>query len=295
MKKFFPILVVLIICVVFGSFVACNKKDESKDILRSDMTLDEVKEALKDVKSYRRQYRTPDGTVLEDYAFGPNGYSLVAESVSFYDVTFFEDNKYYYMYGDTDVEEITIVDCSGYDVNYDFDREDYEILIRYMTEYDYTIKDNAIYIDDIDNGVVTGTHVFYEFNVARPEPYGKYKSTYKTLQPTTSLLVYGDLDDNSCELAEVNAPLKTLQIPEAYNGKSVTKVVCENVKNLIIPKTVKELRLRSISDDTIITYLGTKEEFYANVWADSSKADCDIECTDGTIKKGDSLTVSNGN
>ncbi len=294
MKKFFPILVVLIICVVFGSFVACNKKDESKDILRSDMTLDEVKEALKDVKSYRRQSRTSDadGAVLEDYVFGTNGYSLVVERISFYDVTFFEDNKYYYMYGNSDVEEIMIVDCSGYDVNYDFDREGVDVLVSLMTEYGYTIKDNTIYIEDVNTH---STHVFYEFNVAKTEPYGKYKSTYKTLQPTTSLLVYGDLDDNSCELAEVNAPLKTLQIPEAYNGKSVTKVVCENVKNLIIPKTVKELRLRSISDDMIITYLGTKEEFYANVRTNTSIAACDIECSDGTIKKGDSLTVSNGN
>ncbi len=288
MKKFFPILIVLIICVIFGTFVACNNNDEKEVALRSDMTIDEVKEVLKDVKSLTMQVYYEDGTVIYESKVAKNGRSLIADTG--YEVDFFEENIFYHTYLEDGDEGIEVVDCSGYDV-VDYLQDAVEYVYDLMTEHGYTIKDNAITIEEKYEGEVQEifTYIVKDFNTTKFEPYGKYKDTYKTIQPNTSVLEYEDLDDNSCALRKINVPLKSLQIPEKYNGKTVTEVEYSGTvpQRLTISKSVKELG--GLYEGCHIIYLGTKEEFRTNVRTGYSTAVCDVECTDGTIKRGDSL------
>lgn len=172
----------------------------------------------------------------------------------------------------------------------DYVQDELKYIYNLMTEHGYTIKDNTITVEvKYEDGEIEGIRIAKDFNTTKVEPYGKYKSTYKTIQPTTSVLEYEDLDDNSCALKEVLVPLKSLQIPEKYNGKIVTEVKCNyftfNVKRIIISKSVK--KLYGLNSESHITYLGTKEEFHTNVTTGySTTALCDVECTDGTIKRG---------
>ncbi len=296
MKKFFALLVVLLICVTTLTFVACNDdKDEfseyAKITLRSDMTLDEVKEALKEVEIFTMQTCGLDGTVAYEYTWARNGYSCVLPE-RYYGALFFEGNMYYGIFFEGDEEDIEVVDCTGYETIYSqnekTDVEAYlDVLYELMGENEYTIKGNVVTVGvKDDSGAVVGQYIAKNFNATRLEIPAKYKDTYKTLKPTTTVLVFEDIDENTCMLSKINVPLKSLQIPEKNNGKTVTKIdISGHAEKLTIPKTVKNIF--GLSEYNSITYLGTKEEWYSNVSTGCLQVQCDIVCTDGTINKGD--------
>ena len=179
MKKFFPILVVLIICVVFGTFVACNNNEDpsngqySKVVLRSDMTLDEVKEALKDVKIFTMQTYSSEDVVAYEYTWAQNGYSCVLPE-RYYGAIFFEGSMYYEIFFEGETEDLEVVDCSGYDTTFsDSGNSDVEaylgVLYELMSEYEYTIKDNVITVNMKDNeGNILGKYIAKNFNARDP-------------------------------------------------------------------------------------------------------------------------------
>ncbi len=298
MKKIIVILSLSLIFVMLATFVACNDKDNNDEYseyakisLRSDMTLDEVKEALKDVEIFTMQTCAEDGTLAYEYTWARNGYSCVLPE-SYYGAMFFEGNMYYEIFFEGDEEDVGVIDCSGYDTTYSHnektDVEAYlEFICELMSENEYTIKDNVITVSVMYNDAIAGQYIAKNFNATKLGIPEKYKDTYKTLKPTTTVLVYEDIDENTCRLSQINVPLKSLEIPEKYNGKTVTEVelYLGHVEKLTIPKTAQ--KVFGLSEDNIVTYLGTKEEWNSNVWTGSLKSPCDIVCTDGTINKGD--------
>ncbi len=298
MKRFIVFIVILLICIMSATFVACDDKGDndeyseySKITLRSDMTLDEVKEALEDVEIFTAQSCSPDGTVAYEYTWARNGYSCIL-SEGYYGAKFFEGNMYYDLFIEGKEEDIKVVDCSGYDTTYSHnektDVEAYlESIYELMSENEYAIKDNVITVSVMYNGALAVQIIVKNFNATKLGIPEKYKDTYKTLKPTTSVLVYEDIDENTCRLSQINVPLKSLEIPEKYNGKTVTwvKLYSGHAEKLTLSKAVKIVF--GLTEYNSVVYLGTIEEWYENVETDKSQAPCDIVCTDGTINKGD--------
>ncbi len=300
MKKFIVLLSILLICILSATLVACNDKNDNdeyseyaKITLRSDMTLDEVKEALKDVEIFTLQTCAEDGTLAYEYTWARNGYSCVLPE-RYYGALFFEGNMYYEIFIGGDEEDVEVVDCSGYDTTYSqnekTDVDAYlEFICDLMAENEYAIKDNVITVSFMNNGAIAGQLIAKDFNATKLGIPEKYKDTYKTLKPTTTVLVYEDIDENTCRLSQISVPLKSLEVPEKYNGKTVTevKLYSGHAEKLTLSKAIK--MVSGLTEENSVTYLGTKEEWSSNVWTDGISAPCDIVCTDGTINKGDTL------
>ncbi len=156
----FIVSIVLVLTLVF-SFVACNNDDGSDDNdlpkirLKDDMTLAEVKEALKDVKNYKYEY-VEDGKIVTSY-YTENGYvSIVSkDEVDECFAWFIEGEKMYELSRDVEnsVEvdhDYTWMNVTEYYANINFCTESLERDLAHIEEEveegygTFSIKNNKI-------------------------------------------------------------------------------------------------------------------------------------------------------
>lgn len=326
MKKIdFKKLLLLVLAVVFAfSLAACNNEDEKSNdnalptiTLTENMTLNEVKAALKDVKNFKEEL-CYDNNYKETYYWCENGGAAYCndEHGDQYMYVISEDNKFYlleYQYqmsSDTCEYNEEIIDATGYDTANDaFLRSlqnelDY-YLDRVMPEDEWKIENGKIVIDHEDGYVVK----LYDFNCTTAEVPEHY-ANYKELKATKNEIAEYYCEDNYASLISINGYLRTFTVPETYNGKDV-KSVCffsstvetyatdgwfkssVTLEEITIPKTIVLLAgLENYTELKTINYLGTKDEWnnvmvVGDKMLNDIKSEYTVNCSDGTIVIGE--------
>ncbi|GEM_PF-2768513 len=273
MKKAFVILLITVfILSMCFALTACNDEgDNDKIHLSSDMSVEQIKEALKGITSYTKEYYYEDNKLSGLYVYTDKGTSfcgtnnngdLDTQSAS---ASFFEGNRYY----DLSSEKCVVIDCEGFDVDFDNYNlaKDFELEIGFLSEGRYYIENNAIVIGAISPKTGNSAKIVYkDFNNSSVTiPYA-YKDNYKTMQPTQNLLEFEDVSDTECRLSGYNIALKSLVVPNKHNGKDVAEIsLSVPIATLTIPTTVKKIADLNYYENEkyTINYLGTFEQWAA--------------------------------
>lgn len=289
MRKNFTLVFVLMLCVVMCAFfVACDKNgDETKEnkgiVITSDMTADQIREALKDVKSFTMiiTYGTDIQYVQKWFE---NGFSE-SETYSGVKHAIFEENnrEYEFDWGNGELKA-TVIDLNGYDSYKANHSKTYIDIYLSLMDRGYTVENGQLILGG-------GAYVAKDFNCSTMDIPSEYKN-YATLKTNASVLDFEDISETECKLSSINVTLNTLVVPEKYNGKTVVEIsqVDRVWTKLSIPTTVTKLGSIWISSDTqpcTIEYAGTKEQWAKiqkteHEWAPSNKLI--IQCSDGIIE-----------
>ncbi len=298
----FIVSIVLVLTLVFA-LVACNDdKKEDDDLLPTitlteDMSLDEIKAVLKDVKNYKVN--------ISDYYlyyYWENGYcgTIINEAVGKYGSMYscvFDGAKYYDFEYDGEEYSYEMTDYSGYD---------YKVHDNIATAYLESIFDMAIEdefpISVEDNKLMINGYIYYDFNKTEPmipEVYADYKSLSENAPITAEYEI--SEDGNSCVFVDIENGylLKSYEIPSQYNGKDVVGIMsCNfvNLEKLTLPNTIIYIFDLDCDELKEIHFNGTKEEWNSiykfggsllGSWDETLPDDYTIYCTDGTITKGE--------
>lgn len=327
------LLLLTISLVLVFALVACDDKDEGKSnenngsveelkpiTLTENMTLDEVRAALKDVKNFKQEWNYDDvyGDVKETHYWCENG------GVAYYNdgrgdqymIVIIEDNVFYCLECEYNEDlgkftyEEEIVNAKEYEVASDLSlnnlKQELEwYLYDVMTEEEWEIENGqiVIYYDDGD------IDKMYDFNCT--ETYiPEYYVNYKNLKPTKEIAeyYYTDEEENAILLG-INGYLKSFDVPESYKGKPVKAVYFENQNNemlssegwfksyrtleeITVPKSVTMMMgLGYYENLKTINYLGTQEEWSKvsvssrgiSIIGSVTLKTYTVNCTDGTI------------
>ncbi len=280
----------LLVALLAATLVACNFNDGNKPsgnvddinnnddsttkdiVLRDDMTLEELKEVIKDVKSATAKAYDEDNQLMWEAYYKDNAcinYIYGAEDVRIYDTTGFalDGTLCYRFFKWGDETEMTVVDYSGYD----YDPSALSCsngILDYIEYYDIAIENNTIVFNKDNTEFYT--IVFSNFNrteFALPEEFANYKEEAEArpmLEYETTPL---EDDDTKCKITKINCNdnfelLKSIDIviPKTIDDKTVTEIgervfgwrsyYYTNV-NVIIPDSVE-----SIGDAAFSGYSG---------------------------------------
>lgn len=165
MKKACCISAVLILCIViFATFVACNEhNDNTKEKaidLTSDMTADQIRAALKDVKNFTMVVKN-DTEIRYVQKWFESGYSETETNNGGNYAFLVENNRQYEFYWDDGTVEKRVIDCSGYDT--------------YKTNYCKTYIERCLDLLDegwaiqlkMDNFVLPAVHILQKILTVR--------------------------------------------------------------------------------------------------------------------------------
>lgn len=301
MKKFSGLIAVLMIVISLFVFVACgdtNKKEEKEETVKltEDMTIEDVKSALKDVESFTIETHESNGAVPYVCKYIETGYSS-SDSIENDLRTYLYIGKMYYWFSERNgITQYGVCNTEGYDssfVNYyseDIKQNALENVYNSMKINGYYIKDNKIFVnrgtDYEGNTLIDCVKGFGVTQLDFPE---EYKDNYKTLGVTYEVLQYTDFSSTTCGLTKIGITLKSLTIPETYNGKTVVSAdIGDHVDFLVIPTTINSIGgLYGVQD---ITYLGTKAEWrnvYTDIISRMGEYIRTVHCSDGDIATGD--------
>lgn len=300
----FIVSIVLVLTLAFA-LVACNDDKKGDDdslptiTLTEDMSLDEIKAVLKDVKNYKVN--------ISDYYlcyWWENGYGYCAtinneESDSYGSMRsfMFDGAKFYKFEYDEEEYSYEMTDYSGYD----YEVQDNMAALYLESMFDIAI-DEDIPISVEDNKLTIEYGVLYDFNKTEPmipEVYADYKSLPETAPITAKYEISEDGDGYYFAGIENGDYLKSYEIPSQYNGKDVigiTELYVYNLQKLTLPNTIKGIISLDCDELREIRFNGTKEEWNAIIkpesifgdgWDEDLPDDYTIYCTDGTIVKGE--------
>lgn len=301
------LLLLTISLVLVFALVACDDNDKGKSsenngsveelkpiTLTENMTLDEVRAALKDVKNFKQEWNYDDvyGDVKETHYWCENGGGAYYNDGhgDQYMIVIIEDNVFYCLECEYDEDlgklayEEEIVNAKEYEVASDLSlnnlKQELEwYLYDIMTEEKWEIENGqiVIYYDDGD------IDKMYDFNCT--ETYiPEYYANYKNLKPTKEIAEYYDYmwgdSTNESMLVDINGHLKSFVVPESYKGKTVTAVSFESgnsqkfyssegwfksyrtLEEITVPKSVTMMMgLGYYENLKTINYLGTQEEW----------------------------------
>ncbi len=265
MKRRFAITIAfLLVALLAATLVACNFNDGNKPsgnvddinnnddtttkdiVLRDDMTLEELKEVIKDVKSATvKTYDEDNQLIWEEYCKENVviSYNYGIEYPYMYDTEGYVLNgtKLYLLHSDDYGTEMTAIDYSGY--NYDFSNISYNNplfnILRYCT-YDYAITNNTIIFKDI----VSKDESFSSFGKSKivisnlnstefaiPEVFANYKEEAEVRPMVEYEATPLENDDTKCKITNINCNdnfdlLKSIDIvvPETIDGRTVTEL-----------------------------------------------------------------------
>lgn len=252
--------ILLTICLTI-SFVACNDDNNDADgvVLTEGMTIDEVKEALKDVTNFTCIIGVSEDNYQYKYKWCETGYDYV-DNYGGGGTLIFEGNRRYEFTTDgKNGYNLEIIDFEDYDVNRDGNSDIAAEYLESMYDIianDFSIKNNAIYF---------GSYIFKDFNNTKIDIPLQY-ANYKTLPANKKVLEFETLTETTCKLSNINVALNSLKIPEEYEGKTVVKAEVRSIKNtLTIPTTITNLQIYGSSNGNVfqIIYLGTREQWDA--------------------------------
>lgn len=306
MKKAFAILLIAIsiTCMCFA-LTACNDNgggeigggnqgggDKNEISLSSDMTIDQLKDALKGVESFK--VATADSaedmqseTLSSLRIFCKNGYSFFDYGMDISETRIYETNRQYRMIYRNEEWSIKVFDYENYDVK-DKVRATTDLTQEYLNntwmpliEQGFSIKDNMVYFND-------GEYRLSSFNDAVLNIPEQYKN-YASMSANAKAVDFEEYSANGIDgyaLTNTNLDLNSLVIPETYNGKPVISAVIDIqlMAKVTIPVCVKELRMaRPIQGNIVeITYLGSRV-----LWNEIDKSQdwwsndyCTISCAD---------------
>lgn len=304
MKKAFAILLIaiLIICMCFA-LTACNDDEGGKGLLFPGMSVEQIKEALKDITSYTKEYYYKDDELDGFYVYTDKGTSFCktndngdvdTDSASAW---FYEDNRFYNLSS----ENCEVVDFSGFDVDFDEYNlaKGFELEIGFLTEGNYRIENDTIVISAVLTKTGNPAKIVYkDFNASSVTiPYA-YKDNYKTMQPTQNLLEFEDVSDTECRLSGCNIALKSLVVPNKHNGKDVAEIALSDpITAMTIPTTVRTIANCEYDESSTyaINYLGTRAQ-WAAVKKNSSfiklqeSGAITVNCSDGIVDASITLT-----
>ncbi len=289
MKK--SLITIIAVCLLFlfsvVLFDGCSYRLESaiEPIITSDMTLEQVKEALAYVQIFSWEISDEEG-LRKKYVLGANGFSNYGYKYNTQESYFIEDSRVYYFFSRPESEgECRIVDLKGY--NYkaeDFDfRNSLDKIFADMKGYGYTIENETIYIEaKNEDGTLSSKQVIGEFNTARFFVPEQYEDNYKNLQPTSTVVTYADISETECVVTrDVYITLSYFEIPQTYNGKTVIEVQMENVDALVIPVSVR--KITKLNNVKTIKYLGTAAQWEAIEKGDEFEYSGVVLCSDEEV------------
>ena len=306
MKKAFAILLIAIsiTCMCFA-LTACNDNgggeigggnqgggDKNEISLSSDMTIEQLKAALKGVESFK--VATADSaedmqseTLSTLRIFCKNGYSFFDYGMDISETRIYETTRQYRIVKRNDEWSIKVFDYENYDVK-DKEYATTNLAQKYLNdilmpiiEKGFTIKDSIVYFDE-------GKSRLSAFNYATlyvPEQYKNYAS----MSANAKVVDFEEYSANGTDgyaLTNTNLELNSLVIPETYNGKPVISAVIDIqfMAKVTIPVCVKVLSMaRPIQGNVVeITYLGSRV-----LWREIDKSQnwwsndyCTISCAD---------------
>ena len=286
MRRFRIIIGVVLIAILMIAMVACNHNDDNetpKIEIKEGMTVEQIMAELDKVEYFAIELSESTSKNVYSYEVGKYGYTLNATSgngESELNSVFYDGNKYYDLSDVADYEQ-TVIDVTGYDVDNEIGVKSYkDSLFRLLTEKNitYSIEDNKLIVySGVDK------YVFKDFNEKEFQAPSKFDG-YKDLAPNKTVLEYTNLTDSTCKIESVNVRLKSFQIPEEYEGKTVTEVDFNySVANATVPKTVQYIS--GIDSDTEINYGGTKEE-WMRLKSYNGHTIGNVHCADGNIENG---------
>ncbi len=302
MKKFSVFAVLLLILAMTMVFVACNPNDAEPIKLKEGMTLNSVKTEFKNLESMTCEAYDKDGNLVSVMTSTSNGSYRANFTDGYTYAEFIEDGRAYEFYTEGNKLEYVIISTAGFDVCTSVFSEVDDILkdlFEEMEEKGFRIENNEIIVeygaqDDSNFSKI----VAKDFNTAAIPVPESLKKSYKSLATNRSMLDFEDIDGTTCKLVGSNLVLNSLIVPEKNGEKTVVEadlgdfyaVVC--LKTVVIPKTVK--KVKGLYDDTDITFLGTKAEWFAvDLGVKQEKSLYNVHCSDGDIKAGDDVVKSN--
>lgn len=305
MRKIFTFLaVVALIACLCVAFVACNNDDggENSITLSADMTVDQIKEALKDITSYTVEYYTGDQKLKESKVYTVDGVSdyianktyVPSFSGTLQSAKFYEGNRYYDLemgfVGDGTNGYNMVIDLSGVEFEkVNFIKEN-PINFDMLERVDYRIENNSIIYNYGTADIIEGEAIIKDFNKSTLRIPDDYKDNYKNLNTKFGAFSTNQISDTECILRNITFRAASITVPEKIDGKTVTKMsIGSGMPNVMtIPATIEEI---SVSNNAVcnkynINYLGTKEQ-WNNVEKDEyAKIMCGVgqiavECKDG--------------
>lgn len=302
MKKFFVFAVLLLILAMTMVFVACNPNDAEPIKLQEGMTLDSVKSEFKNLESITYEAYDKDGNLVFVSTSTSNGSYRANFTDGYTYAEFIENGRAYEFYTEGNKLEYVIISTAGFDVCTSVFSEVDDMLkdlFEEMEEKGFRIENNEIIVeygaqDDSNWSKI----VAKDFNTAAIPVPESLKKSYKSLATNRSMLDFEDIDGTTCKLVGSNLVLNSLIVPEKNGEKTVVEadlgdfyaVVC--LKTVVIPKTVK--KVEGLYDDTDITFLGTKAEWFAvDLGVTQEKSLYNVHCSDGDIKVGDDVVKLN--
>lgn len=294
MKKFSVFAVLLLILAMTMVFVACNPNDAEPIKLKEGMTLDSVKTEFKNLESMTYEAYDKDGNVGFAMTSTKNGYYRAANGYSY--ATFIEDDRFYEFRTEGNKLDYDIISTAGFDVDtssFSMLEPMLEDLFEEMEEKGFRIENNNIIIEyGAQDNSDWSKIVAKDFNTAVITVPESLKKSYKSLATTEEMLVFEDIDGTTCRLTDTALTLNSLTVPEKNGEKTVVEADLGGISTVVIPKTVK--KVKGLFDDTDITFLGTKAEWFAvNLGVTQEKSLYNVHCSDGDIKVGDDVVKSN--
>lgn len=284
MRRFRIIIGVVLIAILMIAMVACNHNDDKempKIEIKEGMTVEQIMAELDKVEYFAMEVIFEGYTEYGLYEFCKYGYAINrvmdnGKSESCY--VFFEGNKFYTL-SDVPGLDTEVYDVTGFDVNREFFVKEMRYYLNLFTTKGarYSIEDNKLIVY-----IEADKYVFKDFNAKQFQAPSKFDG-YKDLAPNKTVLEYTNLTDSTCKIS-TNVYLKSFQIPEEYEGKTVTEVVFNhNVANATVPKTVQYIS--GIDSDTEINYGGTKEE-WMRLKSYNGHTIGNVHCEDGNFENG---------
>lgn len=283
------------------ALTACNSDDDNGIKLTSDMTIDQLKEALKGITSYTKESYNASNTLEQVIVYtdkGESAFNMGSSPIGNIETHayFVEDNRAYYLSAD----RCDVTDLSGFDVNYNsFNKcADLDDFLTLLDQLGYTIENNTIVYNLGSGEVIYGKAVLKDFNKSSITIPDAYKDNYKSLQPSKEVLEYEEISDTECRLKGVNISLNSLTVPDKYDEKNVTEISFHNsITTLTIPATVNNILNTSYEENGkyTINYLGTREQWELvnkDNWLMKmlSSGVVTVNCSDGIVDDNIALT-----
>ena len=300
MRKIFTFLaVVALIACLCMAFVACNNDDggdENSITLSADMTVDQIKDALKDITSYTVEYYTADKQLKESKVYTVDGVSDYIANKSYsgtlQSAKFYEGNRYYDLemgfVGDGTNGYNMVIDLSGVEFEkVNFIKEN-PIYLDMLERVDYRIVDYRIENNSIIYNYGTVEAIIKDFNKSTLRIPDDYKYNYKNLNTKFGAFSTNQISDTECILQNITFPAASITVPEKIDGKTVTNMsIGRNMPSVMtIPATIGKISVDAVYNKYNINYLGTKEQ-WNNVEKDEyAKIMCGVgqiavKCNDG--------------
>lgn len=291
----------LLISITACIFVACNNDENNDDALpeitlNENMTIDEITNILSNyVKNFEITYNTYEQERLiweRNYKVTERGYVFnsithnISSDSTYYRAEFYEGTDCYYLHSNTERNEKDgyVVNYSGY--NYDFSsiNSDAQSALDYCFESyndgkaELTIKDNQLIFGVSLNALSSNKIIISNFNKTNlnvSEVFGDYKS-FVEKGDALNYVPLSD-DDTKCELTYAGTFLKSVEIPETVNGRTVVGINgafndCAILTSVTIPDSVTSIGGSAFDGCTSLTSITIPDS--VTTIGDSAFSDC---------------------